>query len=120
MTIHIRRIYEPVSSEDGTRVLVDRVWPRGVRKADAGLDLWAKDVTPSTELRKWFGHDPARFDDFAVAYRNELDARPEAVAELVELAREGDLTLLYAARDPDCNHARVLAEYLRERLASGT
>lgn len=120
MAIRIRRIYEPVSPDDGTRVLVDRVWPRGVRKADAALDLWAKDVTPSTDLRKWFGHDPARFDDFAAAYRNELDARPEAVAELVELAREGDLTLLYAARDPDCNHARVLAEYLQERLGSGT
>ncbi|MDZ7786799.1 MAG: DUF488 domain-containing protein [Halofilum sp. (in: g-proteobacteria)] len=120
MTIRIRRIYEPVSPDDGTRVLVDRVWPRGVRKADAALDRWAKDVTPSTDLRKWFGHDPARFDEFAAAYRHELDGRPEAVAELVELARDGDLTLLYAARDPDCNHARILAEYLRERLASGT
>lgn len=120
MTIRIRRIYEPVSPDDGTRVLVDRVWPRGVRKADAALDLWAKEVTPSTGLRKWFGHDPARFDDFALAYRNELDARPEAVAELVALARGGDLTLVYAARDPECNHARVLAEYLNRFVERGT
>ena len=120
MTIRIRRIYEPVSPDDGARVLVDRVWPRGVRKADAALDRWAKDVTPSTDLRKWFGHDPARFDEFAAAYRNELDGRPEAVAQLVELALDRDLTLLYAARDPDCNHARILAEYLREHSASGT
>ena len=91
-----------------------------MRQADAALDWWAKDVTPRTDLRKWFGHDPARFDDFAAAYRNELDGRPEAVAELVELARDGDVTLLYAARDPDCNHAQVLAEYIGEKLASGT
>ena len=121
MTIRIRRIYDPVSSDDGMRVLVDRVWPRGgVRKADAALDWWAKAVTPSTDLRKWFGHDPARFDDFAAAYRNELDGLPEAVAGLVELARDGDVTLLYAARDPDCNHARMLVERIIEKLASGT
>ena len=118
MGIHIKRVQEPASAGDGTRVLVDRIWPRGVRKADARLDQWAREVAPSTDLRKWFNHDPNRFEAFADAYRTELDARPDAVGALADLARQGDLTLLYAARDPHHNHARVLADYLRERLAA--
>jgi uncharacterized protein YeaO (DUF488 family) len=114
MEIRTKRIHDPADADDGTRVLVDRLWPRGVRKADAAVDHWLRDVAPSPELRRWFGHDPQRFDDFAHHYRAELDERPDAVAELTDLADAGPVTLLYAARDRDCNHARVLAEYLRE------
>lgn len=120
MTIRTKRVYDAVSADDGTRVLVDRIWPRGMRKADAAIDHWLKEVAPSTSLRKWFGHDPTRFEEFAGAYRDELDARPEAVGPLVELARGGDVTLVHGARDREHNHARVLAEYLHERLARGT
>lgn len=120
MTVRIKRIYEPAGDGDGTRVLVDRLWPRGVRKADAVVDYWLRGVAPSPELRKWFGHDPARFDAFAAAYRDELERSPDAVAELLALARAGDVTLLYGARDPVYNHARVLADYLDEALERGT
>lgn len=120
MTVRIKRIYEPVSDDDGTRVLVDRLWPRGVRKDEAAVDHWLKGVAPSPELRKWFAHDPARFDEFAAAYRDELDRAPEAVGELFALARAGDVTLLYGARDPECNHARVLAAYLADTRERGT
>ena len=112
MDVRIKRIHEPASDDDGTRVLVDRVWPRGVRKADARLDEWCREVAPSPDLRKWFGHDPARFDEFARRYRAELGGVPEVLERLRARAREGRLTLLYAARDPACNHARVLAEVL--------
>lgn len=114
MSIRIKRIYDSATDEDGTRVLVDRLWPRGVRKADAKVDHWLRGVAPSSELRKWFGHDPARFDEFAEHYRAELEQNPEAVKELANYAASGPVTLLYAARDPSCNHARVLADYLRE------
>jgi uncharacterized protein YeaO (DUF488 family) len=112
--IRTKRIHDPPAEDDGMRVLVDRLWPRGVRKADAAVDRWLREVAPSPELRRWFGHDPDRFDSFAAQYRAELDANPDAVAELTELAAAGPVTLLYAARDRDCNHARVLADYLRE------
>ncbi len=118
MTIRIKRIYDPASDEDGTRVLVDRLWPRGVRKADAGVDEWLREVAPSSDLRRWFGHDPARFDDFAAHYRGELAQCPAAVDKLARWAAAGTVTLLYAARDPSCNHARVLADYLRETRIS--
>ena len=118
MATYIKRIQERASAGDGARVLVDRVWPRGVRKADARVDRWAREVAPSSDLRKWFNHDPDRFAAFAEAYRAELEARPDAVGALVDLARQGDLTLLYAARDTRHNHARVLADYLDERLAA--
>lgn len=110
-----KRIHEPAADEDGTRVLVDRVWPRGVRKADAAVDHWLKDASPSPELRKWFGHDPARFEAFAARYREELDQAPEAIQQLRELSARGTVTLLYGARDPEHNQARVLAQYLGER-----
>ena len=116
MTIRIKRVYEPLAKGDGRRVLVDRVWPRGVSRADAGLDLWLKDVAPSTKLRKWFGHDPSRFTAFRDRYRQELDENPQPVAELAALAGQGDIVLLYSARDELHNQAVVLAEYLRERI----
>lgn len=114
-TIRLKRIYEPKGTDDGTRVLVDRIWPRGVSRKAAGLDLWLKDIAPSTELRKWFGHDPSRFAAFRDRYRQELDENPQAVAELEALVRQGDVTLLYAAHDEHDNQAVVLAEYLKDR-----
>ncbi len=112
--IVIKRIYEPAAATDGYRVLVDRLWPRGLAKSAAQLDDWLKDVAPSPELRHWFGHDPARFSAFEQRYRAELDENP-AVATLLERAAAGRLTLLYGARDETHNQARVLAAYLTEK-----
>jgi len=112
--IAIKRIYEPPARDDGQRVLVDRLWPRGIRKEDAALDAWLKDIAPTSELRKWFGHDPARFDAFSERYRRELDENGAAVEELRELIGKGDVTLLYAAHDEHCNQARVLADYMEK------
>lgn len=114
-TIYIKRIYEPPARGDGLRILVDRLWPRGVSREKADLDHWFKDISPSPELRKWFGHDPARFADFGDRYRHELDANPQAVAQLCAWADEGDVTLLYAAHDEHDNHAIILAEYIAKR-----
>lgn len=116
--IRIKRIYDPYSPEDGRRVLVDRVWPRGMRKDEAGLDEWLKDLAPSTALRKWFGHDPARWEDFQARYRAELDA-PESRELLERLAREaetGTVTLLYGAKDERHNQAVVIRRLVEERL----
>ncbi len=114
--IRTKRIYDSASQSDGCRILVDRVWPRGLRKADARLDHWLKDIAPSTELRKWFGHDPDRYAEFRRRYQAELDDN-EALAELEKLAAQhATLTLLYAAKDTQHNHAVVLADYLRQRL----
>ena len=98
----------------GTKVLVDRVWPRGIKKEDLGHDEWLKDVAPSTELRKWFDHDEDKFDEFSERYRAELDEGGEDVDKLLELAKD-DVTLLYAAKDREINQARVLAEWLEEQ-----
>ncbi|MGE0666267.1 MAG: DUF488 domain-containing protein [Sphingomonadales bacterium] len=117
MAIHVKRIYEPPGDRDGQRVLVDRVWPRGVSKAEAGLTAWQKDIAPSAALRKWFGHDPARWEQFGRRYRRELDDNAEEVKRLEEMARSGALTLLYGARDTEHNQAVVLADYIRKRLA---
>lgn len=114
--VRVRRVYEAARPEDGTRVLVDRLWPRGLAKGAAELDEWAKDVAPSSELRRWYGHDPDRFEDFAARYRAEL-AGPDqraALERLRALAGPARLTLLTAARDPAYGHATVLAEVLRE------
>jgi uncharacterized protein YeaO (DUF488 family) len=110
--IRCKRIYAGVDAGDGIRVLVERLWPRGVRKADAAIDLWLKDIAPSAELRRWFGHDPSRWDAFQTRYRNELDANPRPVADLLRLAEEQDLTLVYSARDEPGNSAQVLRDYL--------
>ena len=112
MAVKIKRVYEPVAATDGLRVLVDRLWPRGVKKAAANLAFWMKDVAPSPKLRVWFGHRPERFKEFGGRYRKELDGNP-AVGELRKLARRQRVTLLYAARDPTVNHAVVLAAVLR-------
>jgi len=116
MSVHTKRVYDDPDPEDGTRVLVDRLWPRGVSKEEARLDDWMKDVAPSDELREWFDHDPDRWDEFRDRYRSELADRPERVRELLEYARTGTLTLLYAAADEEHNNAVVLADYLADRL----
>lgn len=117
--LRCRRVYDGPEAGDGARVLVDRLWPRGLRREAAALDAWEKGVAPSTELRRWFGHDPSRFEEFSARYRAELDTS-EAAAEFSERCRallaRGPVTLLYAARDERCNHALVLAGWLRERL----
>ena len=110
--IRLKRAYAAPESGDGFRVLVDRLWPRGVTKEAAQIDLWLKEVAPSTELRKWFGHDPARWIEFQRRYFAELDQAPEAVALLAERVRQGGVTLVYGAKDAEHNHARVLADYL--------
>ena len=114
--VRLKRAYDPPGGNDGRRILVDRLWPRGVSKAEADIDEWVKDLAPSTELRKWFGHDPARWAEFRRRYFQELDQSPEAVATLVERARRGTLTLIYSAKDTEHNQARALAEYLKPRL----
>jgi uncharacterized protein YeaO (DUF488 family) len=118
--IQIRRIYEPPDAADGARVLVDRLWPRGVSKQRAKLKLWLKEIAPSPALRKWFDHDPARWTQFSRRYRAELGANGLAVARLADLLKLGPVTLLYAARDPQHNHALVLAAFMRKRLRAGS
>jgi uncharacterized protein YeaO (DUF488 family) len=111
--IRIKRIYEKPSREDGVRVLVDRVWPRGVSKDEAKLTIWHKEIAPSAALRKWFGHDPDRWDEFRRKYRAELDDNAEEVKRLRDTLGRGTATLLYGAKDESHNQAVVLAEYLR-------
>jgi uncharacterized protein YeaO (DUF488 family) len=112
MTLRLKRAYEPPADSDGYRVLIDRLWPRGVSKEEARLDEWARDLAPSSELRRWFAHDPARFDEFRRRYRRELDEHDEKVRDLRRRARAGRLTLVYGARDTEHNDAVVLAEVL--------
>ena len=116
MDIRLKRVYERPAKSDGVRVLVDRIWPRGVRREDAELDEWLKDVAPSNELRKWFNHDPERWDGFAEKYRRELVEHAEPVKRLVELTKKGRLTLVFGASDTDHNNAVVLKNYLQEIL----
>jgi uncharacterized protein YeaO (DUF488 family) len=110
--VKLKRAYDPPEPEDGVRILVDRLWPRGVRKADAAIDQWAKDLAPSTELRKWFGHDPARWQEFRRRYEASLKQHATALDELRSLARQGPITLVYAARDQVHNEAAVLRDML--------
>lgn len=114
--IQCKRVYEPAAASDGYRVLVDRLWPRGCRKEMLALDGWLRDLAPSAELRKAFCHEAERFDEFRLLYRGELAAHPEHWWGLLDKARQGTLTLLYAARDEVHNNARVLAEFLEDEL----
>ena len=115
--LHVKRVYEPASEQDGYRVLVDRLWPRGVSKEKAAIDWWDKDITPSSELRKWFGHDPAKFEEFSLQYERELDENREAVDQLLQVIREhATVTFVYAAKDPEHNHVIVLRNYLEQAL----
>jgi uncharacterized protein YeaO (DUF488 family) len=110
--IRLKRAYEPAAPDDGLRVLVERLWPRGVSKVNAALDLWLKEVAPSPGLRRWFGHDPAKWLEFQRRYREELRHRPQEVAQLTKLVREGPVTFVYGSRDEGHNAAIVLKEYL--------
>lgn len=114
--IRCRRIYEAPAPDDGLRVLVERLWPRGIRKAEAAIDRWLKEIAPSPALRQWFGHEPARWDEFQRRYRDELAANSEQVDELLQLAVKHDVTLIYAARDKPGNSAQVLRDYLLLKL----
>jgi uncharacterized protein YeaO (DUF488 family) len=110
--IRLKRAYEPPAAEDGTRILVDRLWPRGVKKANAAIDEWMKSIAPSTELRKWFGHDPERWLEFRRRYRSEIRRHPAEFGRLRELAQDGPVTLVYAAHDDAHNDAVVLRDLL--------
>jgi uncharacterized protein YeaO (DUF488 family) len=111
--VRLKRAYEDATVSDGHRVLIDRIWPRGVTREEAQLDEWARELAPSSELRRWFGHDPARFTEFRRRYMEELAAHDAKLGELRRRAREGTVTLVYAARDSEHNDAVVLAEILR-------
>ena len=115
--IKLKRAYEGVSPEDGARFLVDRLWPRGVTKEALQIEAWIKDVAPSTELRKWFGHDPAKWDEFQRRYIAELQSEPGAWQPLLDAAGNGTLTLVYGAKDTEHNDAVVLKAFLEKRLA---
>lgn len=115
LDLRLKRVYDPPEKEDGARVLVDRLWPRGLRKEKAALALWLKDVAPSAELRQWFGHDPARFAEFSRRYRLELEANEAVLGRIDDLLKRGRVTLVYGAHDTVHNQAQVLLDYLQER-----
>lgn len=115
--IKLKRVYELANKNDGYRVLVDRLWPRGLTKEKAQVDLWLKDIAPSTELRKWFGHDSSKWSEFKKRYHNELKENPIAVAQLVDLLEKRDITVVYGANDEIHNEAVVLKEYLEKEIA---
>lgn len=117
MTILLKRAYEDASAEDGFRILVDRIWPRGVRKDFAHIDFWAKDVTPTTSLRKWFAHDPMKWEEFKRNYVAELESAHDAVTEFLHLLHQHDkVTFVYGAKDTKHTHALILQAYMQERL----
>ena len=113
--IQLKRAYEPSSCEDGSRILVERLWPRGVTKKEAAIDFWMKEIAPSAELRKWFGHDPARWEQFEQRYWEELRANPKAVETLKRACAHGNVTFVYAAHDQEHNGALALKEFLQHR-----
>ncbi|TXI10837.1 MAG: DUF488 domain-containing protein [Rhizobium sp.] len=115
MTLHIKRIYEPADGEDGTRILIDRLWPRGVSKEDAHVDAWLRDVAPSTGLRQWFGHDPDKWDEFRRRYLAELRNNTTAIEELRRHIGQSAATLLYGAKDTEHNNAVVLRDFMSTR-----
>jgi len=119
MNIKTKRVYEKYSASDGFRILVDRLWPRGLKKEAAGIDVWMKEVAPSDGLRKWFSHDPERWDEFKKRYFAELSDKPGAVKEIAGRAEKGGVTLLFAAKDEEHNNARALKEYLLRGVTPG-
>ncbi len=112
MSVRVKRVYDKPAKTDGRRVLVDRVWPRGLTKGEAELDEWLKEIAPSTRLRKWFGHDPARWNEFKRRYSAELEAQREEVEQLAQKAKKRKVTLLFAAKDVEHNNAVALKEFL--------
>ncbi|HTG24987.1 MAG TPA: DUF488 domain-containing protein [Reyranella sp.] len=113
--IRLKRAYQPAAADDGARILVDRLWPRGLKKSDAAIDRWLKDIAPSTALRKWFAHDPARWPEFRRRYAAEIRRHPDQLAELRAIARKGPVTLIFSARDELRNDAVVLRNVLLGR-----
>lgn len=114
MSLKVKRIYDPVEKEDGFRILVDRLWPRGLTKEKAALDIWLKDIAPTTELRKWFDHDTAKWKEFQNKYKKELQANQKAVSELKQHLKSGNVTLLYAAKDEVHNEALVIKDFVSD------
>lgn len=114
--IEIKRVYDSLEAGNGPRFLVERLWPRGIKKEALHMDAWLKEVAPSPELRQWFGHDPQKWEEFQRRYRAELDAHPETWQPLLEAARRGNVTLLYSARDTQHNSALLLKNYLEKHL----
>ncbi len=115
MDVRIKRVYEEPSEADGVRILVDRLWPRGISKATARIDFWSKEVAPSNELRKWYHQRPGEWEEFKVRYFAELDAGPAGLDELVVRVRQGGVTFVYSSKEPDHNNARALREYVESR-----
>ncbi len=120
MDVRVKRVYEPAERSDGYRILIDRLWPRGISHDRAMLDAWEKDLAPSAELRTWFGHEPGRFDEFRSRYIEELRGQRELLSELRRRARHGTVTLVFAARDTEHNDAVVLGEVIRRGLQRDT
>ena len=114
--IKLKRAYDPAASADGARFLVERLWPRGVKKSDLHVDAWLKDAAPSTTLRRWFGHDPKKWSEFRRRYFHELSAHTEALEPIFKLARRGRVTLVYSSRDTEHNNAVALKDYLERRI----
>ena len=115
-SIKIKRIYEAPDKTDGYRMLIDRLWPRGIKKENAAIDEWNKDIAPSAELREWFGHDPKKFKEFAVRYTKELNSKKDMLKQMAEIAKKQNLTLLYGAKDTEHNQAVVLLKVLSKLL----
>ena len=115
MDIRVKRVYEPPAKRDGRRVLVDRLWPRGLSKADAKIDHWPKEIAPSTELRKWYGHDPDKWPEFKRRYFKELQSKSDAVQALLDYIRTGKVTLVYGSKEQRLNNVAALKEYLEAR-----
>ena len=117
--IKLKRVYEPVASDDGARFLVERLWPRGMKKTEVKMQAWLKDVAPSSGLRKWFGHDPKKWNEFRERYFRELRANPDAVEFIVTAAKQGMVTLLYSSHDTDHNNAVALRDYIEGQSKKG-
>lgn len=113
--LKIKRVYEAAESDDGRRFLVERLWPRGMKKEALKMDAWLKDVAPSSDLRTWFGHDPLKWDEFQQRYQAELESHPAAWAPIVQALQQGDVTLLYSAHDTEHNNALALQTFLEQR-----
>ncbi|MBI2847315.1 MAG: DUF488 family protein [Chloroflexi bacterium] len=118
--IKAKRVYDPLEADDGTRFLVDRLWPRGIKKEDLSIYRWSKEVAPEDSLRRWFGHDTSKWKEFQRLYFAELDSRPEAWRLLLDAAHQGNVTLLYSATDREHNNAVALKAYLEARLKEGS
>ena len=114
--IKLKRVYEPTASSDGARYLVERLWPRGVKKSELQLDAWLKEVAPSTALRQWFKHDPKKWPEFQRRYRKELGVHPDVLRPILDAARHGNVTLVYSSHDPEHNNAVALKKYVEEKI----